>query len=198
MKKCPHVKVGESSPWSLLFFGLATAGLFKVGMFLIWLASYERKKLWMRIMYVVMNASSIIYLQQILIQYWINGQWLLVFERHGPSAPLPPVHHVPVEDGDDDDVCEAQRHCDLHEHGRDTKAGALLGVSTEFRDSFTIFGYTIRRGEVAKFRWQLRFPAPPSPRPPCTAQTPGSVCEKYSSVLIQIRQPIERHFTSCD
>ena len=45
MKKCPHVKVGESSPWSLLFFGLATAGLFKVGMFLIWLASYEKKQL---------------------------------------------------------------------------------------------------------------------------------------------------------
>ena len=50
-----------------------------------------------------------------------------------------------MEDGDDDDVGETQRHRDLHEHGRDTKAGALLVVSTEFRESFTIFGYTIRR-----------------------------------------------------
>ena len=44
-KRKQHVKVGESSPWSLLFFGLATAGLFKVGMFLIWLASYEKRQL---------------------------------------------------------------------------------------------------------------------------------------------------------
>ena len=55
-----------------------------------------------------------------------------------------------MEDGDDDDVAEAQRHRDLHEHGRDTQAGALLGVSTEFRESFTmlLFG----GGKVAKFR----------------------------------------------
>ena len=50
-----------------------------------------------------------------------------------------------MEDGDDDDVAEAQRHRDLHEHGRDTQAGALLEVSTEFRESFTMFGYTIWR-----------------------------------------------------
>ena len=48
-----------------------------------------------------------------------------------------------MEDGDDDDVGEAQRHRDLHEHGGDAQARALLGVSTEFRESFTIFEYNI-------------------------------------------------------
>ena len=55
-----------------------------------------------------------------------------------------------MEDGDDDDVGEAERHRDLHEHGRDTQAGALLGVSTEFRESFTLiqFEYNILTEEA--------------------------------------------------
>ena len=63
-----------------------------------------------------------------------NDFWFL-----NASAPLPPVHHVAVEDGDDDDVGEAERHRDLHEHGGDTQARALLGVSTDFRESFTLY-----------------------------------------------------------
>ena len=50
-----------------------------------------------------------------------------------------------MEDGDDDDVGEAQRHRDLHEHRGDTQARALLEASTEFRENFTIFGYNIWR-----------------------------------------------------